>query len=64
MVMLRRKPSGLQAIKSKESDGKLVANMFVRVAENNLCSISAFEEGFPPVAELLEDIAIDCPKAF
>ena len=53
-----------KAIESKEADGKLVADAFSRAAEKNLCSISAFEEGFLPVAELLDDIAIDAPKAF
>ena len=52
------------AIESKEADGKLVADAFARAAEKNLCSISAFEEGFLPIAELLDDIAIDAPKAF
>jgi len=53
-----------KAIESKEADGKLVADAFARAVEKNLCSISAFEEGFLPVAELLDDIAIDAPKAF
>ena len=53
-----------KAIESKESDGKLVADVFARAAKKNLCSISTFEEGFLPVDELLEDIAVDCPKAF
>lgn len=53
-----------KAIESREADGKLVADVFARAAEKNLCSISAFEEGFLPVAELLDDIAIDAPKAF
>ena len=53
-----------KAVESKESDGKLVADAFARAVEKNLCSISAFEEGFLPVDELLDDIAIDCPKAF
>ena len=53
-----------KAIESKEADGKLVADAFARATEKNLCSISAFEEGFLPIAELLDDIAIDAPKAF
>ena len=53
-----------KAIESKETDGKLVADAFARAVEKKLCSISAFEEGFLPVAELLDDIAIDAPKAF
>jgi translation initiation factor 4G len=53
-----------KAIESKEADGKLVADAFARAVEKHMCSISAFEEGFLPVAELLDDIAIDAPKAF
>ena len=53
-----------KAIESKEADGKLVAAAFARAAKRNLCSASAFEEGFWPVAELLDDTAIDAPKAF
>ena len=53
-----------KAIGSGEADGKLVADAFTRAAEKNLCSMSAFEEGFLPVAELLDNIAIDTPKAF
>jgi len=52
-----------KAVASKETDGKLVADAFARAVEKGLCSISAFEEGFLPVAELLDDIAIDAPKA-
>ena len=53
-----------KAIESREADGKLVADVFARAAEKDLCSISAFEEGFLPIAKLLDDIAIDSPKAF
>lgn len=53
-----------KAIESKEADGKLVADAFSRAIEKKLTSISAFEEGFSPIAELLDDIAIDAPKAF
>jgi len=53
-----------KAIESKEADGRLVADAFARAAEKGLCSIFAFKKGFLPVAELLDDIAIDAPKAF
>ena len=53
-----------KAIELKEADGKLVAGVFARAVEKNLCSIPAFEEGFLPTAELLDDIAIYVPKAF
>lgn len=52
------------AVESKEADGKLVADAFARATEKKLCTISAFEEGFLPVAEILDDVAIDAPKAF
>jgi translation initiation factor 4G len=32
--------------------------------EKNLCSPESFQEGFIPTAEILDDIAIDAPKAF
>jgi hypothetical protein len=53
-----------KVIESKEPDGKLVADAFARAVEKNLCSISAFEEGFLPVAGFLDDTAIDAPNAF
>ena len=53
-----------KAIESKGAGGELVARAFARAAKKKLCSISAFEEGFLPVAEILDDIAIDAPKAF
>jgi len=53
-----------KAIESKEADGRLVADAFARAAEKQLCPISAFEEGFLPTAGLLDDVAVDAPKAF
>jgi translation initiation factor 4G len=52
------------AVESKESDAQLVSDFFNRAAAKGLCSPTVFEEGFMPVAELLDDIAIDAPKAF
>ncbi|KAL6305170.1 hypothetical protein BKA93DRAFT_780253 [Sparassis latifolia] len=52
------------AIESKESDAQLVAGLFSRAVAKNLCSPNSFEEGFMPAAEILDDIAIDAPKAF
>ena len=51
-----------KAIESKEADGKLVADMFARAVEKRLCSDAAFEEGFLPVTEVLDEIVIDAPK--
>jgi len=42
----------------------LVADVFARATEKRLCSIFALEKGFLPVAELLDDIAIDAPRDF
>ena len=53
-----------KAIESKEVNGKLVADAFARASEKNLCSISAFEKGFLPIAKHLDGIAIDAPEAF
>ncbi|KAF8911486.1 hypothetical protein CPB84DRAFT_1722762 [Gymnopilus junonius] len=52
------------AVESKEADAKLVSELFGVVASKELASPSAFEEGFMPVAEIIDDIAIDAPKAF
>ncbi|KAF7315030.1 MI domain-containing protein [Mycena indigotica] len=51
------------ALEAKESDAQLVADLFGRVSSKELCSAEAFEEGLAPLAEILEDIAIDAPKA-
>jgi translation initiation factor 4G len=53
-----------RAIRTKEANGKLVADAFTRAAKKKLCSISAFEEGFLPVAGLLDKITINTPEAF
>jgi translation initiation factor 4G len=52
------------AVESKEVDAQLVSDLFAIAASKNLCSPAAFEEGLVPTAELIEDIAIDAPKAF
>ena len=52
------------AVESKEDDAKLVSQFFVRAASKELCSAASFEEGLTPVAEIIDDIAIDAPKAF
>ncbi|KAF7315064.1 MI domain-containing protein [Mycena indigotica] len=51
------------ALEAKESDAQLVADLFGRASSKELCSAEAFEEGLAPLAEILEDIAIDAPKA-
>jgi translation initiation factor 4G len=52
------------AVESKEADAKLVADMFSRAVSKGLCSQEALEQGFLPCAEMIDDIAIDAPKAF
>ena len=52
------------AVESKEPDAKLVADLFTRAKSKGLCSPDAFEEGLTPIAEIIEDIAIDAPKAW
>ena len=52
------------AVESKEDDAKLVSQFFAAAASKELCSAASFEEGLTPVAEIIDDIAIDAPKAF
>ena len=52
------------ALESKEADARLVAEFFARPASQRECSLDVFEAGFIPMVELLDDIAIDAPKAF
>jgi translation initiation factor 4G len=52
------------AIESKEADAQLVGDFFKQAAFKELCSPASFENGFLPTAGLLDDIAIDAPKAF
>ena len=52
------------AVESKEDDAKLVSQFFVLAASKELCSAASFEQGLTPVAEIIDDIAIDAPKAF
>ncbi|KAF9031242.1 hypothetical protein BDZ89DRAFT_1101175 [Hymenopellis radicata] len=51
------------AIESKEADAQLVGDFFARASSQSLCAPAAFEQGIAPVAEFLDDIAIDAPKA-
>ena len=52
------------AVESKEDDAKLVSQFFALAVSKELCSPASFEEGLTPVAEIIDDIAIDAPKAF
>ncbi|KAI6132491.1 armadillo-type protein [Pisolithus croceorrhizus] len=51
------------ALEGKEADARLVADFFSRSASQQECSPDVFEAGFAPMVELLDDIAIDAPKA-
>ncbi|KAG6824193.1 hypothetical protein H0H92_007679 [Tricholoma furcatifolium] len=51
-------------IESKESNVIVLSQFFARAVEKELCAAAAFEEGFMPIAEIIDDIAIDAPKAF
>ena len=53
-----------KSIEMKEPDVRLVGDLFVRVREKDLCSPEVFEEGFNGLAELLDDLAVDIPKAW
>ena len=53
-----------KSIEMKEPDVVLVSNLFIRVREKELCSPGVFEEGFSGLAELLDDLAVDIPKAW
>jgi translation initiation factor 4G len=54
----------MKSIEMDESDVTLVCDLFVRVREKGLCSPWMFEEGFCGLAEILDDLAIDIPKAW
>lgn len=51
------------AVERKEPDAQLVADFFARAAAKEMCIPAAFEEGLSPIAEIIDDIAIDAPKA-
>ena len=52
------------ALESKDADAQLVADFFSLAATKDICSPASFEEGFLLVSEILDDVAIDAPKAF
>ncbi|KAI0263838.1 hypothetical protein BC834DRAFT_924863 [Gloeopeniophorella convolvens] len=54
----------LAAIEMKEPDVQLVAGVLARAREKGLCAPAALEEGFAPLAEMLDDLAVDIPKAW
>ena len=52
------------ALESKEGDAVLVSDFFAQASSKGQCSFEVFEAGFMPMAEFLDDIAIDAPNAF
>jgi translation initiation factor 4G len=54
----------MRSIDMKEPDVVLVSDLFLRVREKELCSPTVFEEGLNGLAELLDDLAVDIPKAW
>jgi translation initiation factor 4G len=52
------------ALEGKETDARLVGDFFSQATSNGQCTLEVIEEGFMPMAEFLDDIAIDAPKAF
>ena len=52
------------AVESKEDDAKLVSQFFAIAVSKELCSAASFEQGLSPVAEIIDDLTIDAPKAF
>ena len=41
----------------------VISQVFARAVSKDLCSPAHFEEGFLPTAEIIDDVAIDAPKA-
>ena len=54
----------MKSIEMKEPDVTLVGDLFIRVREKDLCSPGIFEDGFNRLAEALDDLAVDIPKAW
>ena len=42
------------ATESKEAEAKLVSDFFARVTSNDQCTPAAFEQGFTPIAEIID----------
>ncbi|KAG6895624.1 hypothetical protein C0992_000314 [Termitomyces sp. T32_za158] len=52
------------AIEAKEVEAQVLAELFARAVEKELVKPKAFEAGFLSIAEIIDDVAIDVPKAF
>lgn len=51
-------------IDAKESDIALIIELFSRAATAGVCNLEAFERGFLPTIENLDDVAVDVPTAY
>ncbi|KAL0571793.1 hypothetical protein V5O48_010167 [Marasmius crinis-equi] len=51
------------ALESKEADAQLVSDLLKRASSKSLASSAALEEAFTSLAEFLDDIVYDAPKA-
>ena len=52
-----------KAVEAKEADATLLAQFFAHASSKDACSPEAFEEGFLTIAEFIDDIIYDAPKA-
>ena len=52
-----------RAVEAKEADAKLLAQFFAYASSKDACLPEAFEEGFLAIAEFIDDIICDAPKA-
>ncbi|KAF9254229.1 hypothetical protein L218DRAFT_802814, partial [Marasmius fiardii PR-910] len=51
------------ALESKDADAQLVSDLLERVNAKSLASSAELEKAFLPLAEYLDDIVYDAPKA-
>lgn len=52
-----------RAVEAKEAEAEFLAQFFAHASSKSLCSPEAFEEGFSAIAEFIDDIITDAPKA-
>lgn len=52
-----------RVVEAKEGEAQLLAQFFTHASSKDACTPDAFEEGFSAIAELIDDIIPDAPKA-
>jgi translation initiation factor 4G len=52
-----------RAVEAKAADAELLAQFFAHASSKGLCAPEAFEEGLGAIAEFIDDIICDAPKA-